>query len=57
MPAFEPDQRGEGVAIDLDQASREERRTADDVCQNHLVGTSLHSLKFHPAATSAMAPT
>lgn len=41
MPALEPDQRGEGVAIELDQSTREESRTAGDVGQNHLVGTSL----------------
>ena len=41
MPALEPDQRGEGVAIELDQSAREEGRTAGDVGQNHLMGTSL----------------
>ena len=41
MPALEPDQRGEGVTIELDQSAREESRTAGDVGQNHLVGTSL----------------
>jgi len=41
MPALEPDQRGERVAIELEQSAREEGRTAGDVGQNHLVGTSL----------------
>ena len=38
MPTLEPDQRGERVAIDLDQTTREEGRTAGDVGQNHWWG-------------------
>ena len=50
MPALAPDQRGEGVTIELDQSAREQGRTAGDVGQNHLVGTSLvhgHSTRNH----------
>lgn len=41
MPALEADQRGECVAIELDQSAREEGRTAGDLGQNQLVDASL----------------